>query len=301
MTQTRKWVIGTGVLCVLVLVATWFLVVTPKMNEAADIRDQNDAALSEQDQLRTTLAQLKAQFEDIESYKSQLDLLRTQIPESPELASFIQQLNDGAAAAGVTILSLQPQEAQSFADALGTNPAVTQAEGEGTGTGTDTGTATDGSTPAPTTAPSDTATTSAQDTADTANGAAAATGETTTPAPTPAAAAIPPVLTPLVVVPVNITIQATYPAALAFVEWVQTVNPRLFLVAGFDTVSLDQLDAVNGHPAAAPGDVEMTLSGLIYSYEASTTGAVPPADDGTETTPPQLPVTERNPYASVTG
>lgn len=300
MTQTRKWVIGTGVLCVLVLVATWFLVVTPKMNEAADTRDQNDAALSEQDQLRTTLTQLKAQFEDIESYKSQLDLLRTQIPESPELASFIQQVNDGAAAAGVTILSLQPQEAQSFADALGTNPAVTQAEGEGTGTGT----ATDGSTPAPTTAPSDTATTSAQDTANTANDAATATGGTTsTPAPTPAAAAIPPVLTPLVVVPVNITIQATYPAALAFVEWVQTVNPRLFLVAGFDTVSLDQLDAVNGHPAAAPGDVEMTLSGLIYSYEASTTGTVPPADgdDGAGATPPPLPVTERNPYASVTG
>ncbi len=40
MTKSRTWTVGTAVLVVLILLAGWFLLVTPKRSHAADLQAQ---------------------------------------------------------------------------------------------------------------------------------------------------------------------------------------------------------------------------------------------------------------------
>jgi hypothetical protein len=43
MTKTRTWAAATAGICVLLILAAWFLLISPKRAEAADLRDQTVA------------------------------------------------------------------------------------------------------------------------------------------------------------------------------------------------------------------------------------------------------------------
>ena len=57
MTRTRKWVSGTAVLVLLVLVAGWFLLVSPKKADAANLQASVLSQQSSNDGLRAKIAQ----------------------------------------------------------------------------------------------------------------------------------------------------------------------------------------------------------------------------------------------------
>ena len=60
MNSTRTWTLGTAVVAVLLLVAGWFLLVSPQRSAAADLRDQVTAQQAANDAIALKTKQLQA-------------------------------------------------------------------------------------------------------------------------------------------------------------------------------------------------------------------------------------------------
>ena len=62
MTKSRTWSAGAAVLAALLIVAAWFVLISPQRSEAADLRDQASQQQQLNEQIKLKTAQLKAQF-----------------------------------------------------------------------------------------------------------------------------------------------------------------------------------------------------------------------------------------------
>ena len=113
MLQTRnsRWTAATVLVCVLILVAAWFLLVDPRRADAADLREQRAQAAQQNDALQLQIAQLKAQFADLPARQAELAAIRTQLPSKADLPALIRNLDELAKKAGVTLTSITPQPA----------------------------------------------------------------------------------------------------------------------------------------------------------------------------------------------
>ena len=109
--KATSWVVGTAVLGVLILAGAWFLLVSPRMESAADLRFQAESEAARADQLEIQLLGLKADAENIETFRTELAQLRVQMPAATELASLTRQLNDVAQQAGVFVSGVSPNTA----------------------------------------------------------------------------------------------------------------------------------------------------------------------------------------------
>lgn len=111
MLQSRnsRWTAATVLVCVLILVAAWFLLVDPRRADAADLRDQRAQAAQQNDALQLQIAQLKAQFADLPARQAELAAIRTQLPSKAELPVLIRNLDDLAKRAGVRLTGITPQ------------------------------------------------------------------------------------------------------------------------------------------------------------------------------------------------
>lgn len=283
--KTQTWIVGTVVLIILILAATWFLMVTPKLSQTEETRVANDDAMAQQDQLHNELATLRSQFETIDELRAELDVLRTQIPATPRLSEYVRQLDAIGVQFGVTIIQLGPVAPEPFGVIASTTSAGTEAAGTGSTTGTATG---------------DAAVGEAEQTADDADAAAATTDDTTAePTDTTATTgALPMALAGMGAVPVSITVVGPYANVMGFLEAVQIQIPRAFLVTGFSGLSQGVSDATSGRPATAAGDLELAIQGFMY-YLVPNATAVTGEAEVTEPTP--LPASDRNPFAPVTG
>lgn len=277
----QTWIAGTVVLALLILVATWFLLVSPRRAQTDEAHAANDAALMEQDVLRARLATLQEQATHIEEYEAEIEALKVQIPSEPQINDYVRALQGLADQYGVVITAVSPSYPVSFAEA--TDTAVQLPVG-----GTETPAATD---------PEQ----SAENTAETADAASDATqdaadGATAEPAPTPE-----PTLatTGLFAIPLGVQVVGTYANVNAFLEGVQTQTGRVYLFATLGWVAQEAQDAQAGRPATAPGDVELTYTGFLFEYIHEDTGV--PAEEEPATEPAPLPTSDRNPFASVAG
>lgn len=135
MTQTRKWALGTALVVVLVLVASWFLLISPKRSEAADLRSQTASQLSANEMLRSQISILKAQSKHLPAQQARLARMQEKLPQAPELPSLIRDLTMAARQSGATLVELSPGEPVSMdgvtagaappgAESPATSPAV---------------------------------------------------------------------------------------------------------------------------------------------------------------------------------
>lgn len=108
MDKLKQWVILTSVGVVVILAAGWFLLISPKHSEAADLRTQADAKLAANTQLRSQIAMLKAQAKDLPRQQARLAAVAAKIPDNPALPALIRALSGAADAAGVELVSLSP-------------------------------------------------------------------------------------------------------------------------------------------------------------------------------------------------
>jgi len=122
MSKTRTWSAATAALCVLLIVAAWFLLIAPQRAEAADLRDQTVAQDQANQQTRLKIQQLKAQYAALPAKQAELAIIRQQLPDNPALPTLIRTLTAMAEAADVTLVSLAPAPPAPFA---GTGAAVT--------------------------------------------------------------------------------------------------------------------------------------------------------------------------------
>ena len=263
--SVKAWVGLTAVVALLVVLAGWFLLISPTRAATAEARANAD---SEQDRsivLTKALETLKTQFANLDESQTQLEALKTQIPNTAEAASFRRALVERATQSGVTILSISTGVTTAVeASAATTTPATTADT-----TSADT-TSADSATPAPSPAAED---------------------------PAPAAPAQTTVSGQVFVgIPLEIKVVGTYSAVRAFIASLQTTEGRLFLISGLGAITQLDSPASGGRPETVRGDVEMAVQGLLLALTPATTDSV---DEGEAPTPSPLPSTERNPFAPV--
>ncbi len=108
MTRMRKWSLGTAFAVVLVLAAGWFLLISPKRSEAAELKAQNVQQLDANGVLRDKIAALKEQAKDLPAQEARLAEIRQHLPNNPGLPSMVRALDGIATKTGVEIVSLTP-------------------------------------------------------------------------------------------------------------------------------------------------------------------------------------------------
>jgi Tfp pilus assembly protein PilO len=108
MSMTRRWTLLTAVLIVGILAASWFLLVSPKRSDAADLRTQETKQQQDNDALVAQLNVLKSQQLDLPKQKAQLAVLGKEIPNNPALPTLVRSLSAAGKKVGVTIVSMKP-------------------------------------------------------------------------------------------------------------------------------------------------------------------------------------------------
>ena len=116
MTETRKWSIGTAVIVVLLLVASWFLLIAPQRSEAADLNAQAAVVVADNQQLTVEIETLKAQQKQLPKWQAQLAEIQSEIPASAAMPGLIRQLSKAADKAGVELVSLAPSSPATLGD-----------------------------------------------------------------------------------------------------------------------------------------------------------------------------------------
>lgn len=247
--RSASWIGGTVVVALLMLVATWFLGVSPKNAEVAEADEQRAQVESSNEMLEAEIVALKKQFANIDQYKAELAALDLQVPTTAERDQLTRQISAAAEAAGVVVSALSLDDAQEL-EYKAPAPAVTEApEGEASGDAS----------AEPTAEPTDPAAGEGQ----AAGAEEASTEKVQLPKGTFA-------------FPVAVTVVGKYADVMTFAASLQSMQ-RVVLVSNVAAVSQKERQETEGIPALERGDLEVAFGG--YAYVLPRTTSLP------ETTP----------------
>lgn len=131
MDKLKMYVAFTVLGCLFVLAAGWFLLVSPKRAQVAQLETQAAGQVSSNAVLSTQLANLKAKAKDLPKQKARLAAIAAKIPDNPSLPALIRALTTAADAAGVELVTVTPgaPTAVVTAPSGATAPAVPAAPG----------------------------------------------------------------------------------------------------------------------------------------------------------------------------
>lgn len=108
MDKLKQYLVFTMLGCLLVLAAGWFVLVSPKRGEAAELRTQAETQVAANAALETKLAVLKAQAKDLPKQQAKLAAVSAKIPDNPALPALIRALTAAATSAGVELVTVSP-------------------------------------------------------------------------------------------------------------------------------------------------------------------------------------------------
>jgi Tfp pilus assembly protein PilO len=130
--RTSRWSIGAALLCIALLAASWFLLISPRRADATTIRGQAVTADAQAASLQQTITELKAEFADLPKQKTKLKAIKQQLPPKADIPAFVRQLQSLAAQAGVSLQSIVPgQPALAVAAGATTTTTTSTASGPG--------------------------------------------------------------------------------------------------------------------------------------------------------------------------
>jgi Tfp pilus assembly protein PilO len=107
-TPTSRLTAGVAAACVAVMAATWFLLIAPRRADAESFRAQQVSAAQANAELRTKVAELRAQAANLPKTKQELARLRTQLTPTADLAVLVRTVSSLATTAGVNLRSIKP-------------------------------------------------------------------------------------------------------------------------------------------------------------------------------------------------
>lgn len=108
MDKMKQWVALTVLAALAVAAGGWFLLVSPKRGEAAELRAQTATQEATNATLRTELQVLQAQAKELPKKQADLARVAAKIPEHPALPALIRALTAASTSAGVEFVSLTP-------------------------------------------------------------------------------------------------------------------------------------------------------------------------------------------------
>ncbi|MEJ5915746.1 hypothetical protein [Pseudokineococcus sp. 1T1Z-3] len=200
LTRTTAWVGGAALLALVLAAATWLLLVSPRLDEAASLREQTASTATSNAALQTQVRQLELQLGDVPTTRAEVAALRQQVPPEADLPGLLRQMSALAERAGAQLTGVTPTEA-----------TATPAEATATPAATTDPAATDGTQEAQT---------------DGGEAASDEPADAATATPT-AAASTGPVVE---VVPVTITAEGSFLQVQELLRLLQTEMPRALLV-----------------------------------------------------------------------
>ena len=106
--RTSRWSIAAALLCLALLAASWFLLISPRRADASTVRAQVVQSDAEANHLKVKIAELKAQFADLPKQKVELKAIKAQLPPKANVPDLVRDLRTLAAQAGVSLDSLTP-------------------------------------------------------------------------------------------------------------------------------------------------------------------------------------------------
>ncbi|QZN84253.1 hypothetical protein [Cellulomonas sp. C5510] len=254
------WIAGAAFIGVVALVGTWFLGVSPVLDESARLTAESETTRAQNVQLEAKLHQLSADSAKLPELKAELAQLQVGIPTTAQVDDFLRWVDEIQTARQIPTVNVEVADPMSVVDnrgALTPEPAPTDASSASPS-------------PEPSASPDDT---SGGENAD------KSTAETPTAAvPGPDG---------FVAVPVTITVLGNFVSSLGFISDLQSADGRLFLVTDLEGFGQDDAEAADGRPATVRGDVELTITGNLYVLidPAGLTapeqdGSLPPLDPG---------------------
>ncbi|MCE0539963.1 hypothetical protein LWF15_31150 [Kineosporia rhizophila] len=106
--RTVRWSLGAIALCLVLLVAAWFLLITPRRDDAAALRDQAVASQDQASLLEIKLAQLKSQAADLPEQKKKLKEIAKELPPDADIPAYLRTLDTISGEAGVGLTTVTP-------------------------------------------------------------------------------------------------------------------------------------------------------------------------------------------------
>lgn len=248
-----RWTVGTAVLCLLLAVAGWFLLISPRLAQADDLAARNISTEHDNTMLQMRIEQLKAQSAELPSYRAELAGMLRQLPPGADMPQLVRDLNSLAVASGVTVDSLTPGIGAplSAASAGAGAPATAGAAGAGT--------------------------------SGAAGAGSAGTGATGTGAGGTAGAA------GVVQVPLSAVVHGDYFQAVAFLQKLQTRLTRAMLITGVQVAQFNATQSPGTVQLTITASVFAWPAGDQLASAAvpttSPTGTPSPAASSTSTAP----------------
>jgi Tfp pilus assembly protein PilO len=102
----RIWLLGGAVVTVLLVVASWFLVIQPKYSNTSSIRGQVSDGSVQLAKLKQRLAALDKQRKQLPALEAQLKSYQAALPSTADETSFLRQLQTSGTAVGVDVSSV---------------------------------------------------------------------------------------------------------------------------------------------------------------------------------------------------
>lgn len=189
-----------GIIGLALIALGWFVILSPLLDNAAQSDAQRAQIEAQNEVERAVLADMKAQYENLDELLEQLEELRVSVPGDQDLRAFFDQIAAAAGAAGVVLNDVSVEGALPYTAAVAAGGA-------------------------PVAAPTEETTEEA--TEEQPIGNLSATGDLVAP-PVPSAA----LQSNLYVLPVKMSITADVNQASAFLKILQGFDGRLILVDG---------------------------------------------------------------------
>lgn len=130
MDKLKQYVTLTVLGAVVIMAAGWFLLISPKKTEAADLQEQTASQVSANSVLATQLQVLQAQAKDLPKKQADLARVAALIPDNPSLPALIRAITAASTSAGVEFVSVTPSAPALVAVAAPVAPVAAPVEGE---------------------------------------------------------------------------------------------------------------------------------------------------------------------------
>lgn len=129
--SARTWVAGTVVVALLLLVASWFLVIGPVRAEAAGLRDETASADQQNAALQARTVELERQFANLPTEQRKLEALQEALPSDVALPTLLRDITRYASQSGLTLMSVTPGTPVPVVDLAAAAAAAAPAPAEG--------------------------------------------------------------------------------------------------------------------------------------------------------------------------
>jgi hypothetical protein len=131
--SSKPWIVVGALLCIVLLAVTWFMFVSPQLDDRAATEQQTSDTELQNTVLQQRIAKLKADSEHVGDLQKQIEAERKGLPADHSMDGFTEQLTAQAAETGVILTSITPAAPTLVTNAAPAAPTTAASAAHGSG------------------------------------------------------------------------------------------------------------------------------------------------------------------------